>query len=156
MSNVFYYNSPYLIHYNHRHDPKTGRFARAGFNIGGAFQRNIKQGKGKENISPAESVTRSAEQGIKGTKQSIDSAISLRNRINRKKYQKNVDLSKKSDEEMRKYINRVNLERQYIDAITPQAKNEGLEYTSDIIGIIGGVASIATSAAIIAAVVKGR
>ena len=75
--------------------------------------------------------------------------------MNRKKTLKNVDLSKKSDDEMRKYINRINLERQYVDALTPSNKNEGLEYVGDIIGIVGGIASIATSAALIATVVKG-
>ena len=169
MSNVFYYESEYLAHKGVPHGQgPTGRgsgrypYGSSGNTpnsrrnkMGGFFNRTIKQGKGKEPVSPAESVFKSTEQGIRGTQQSVNSAISLRNRMNRKKTLKNVDLSKKSDDEMRKYINRINLERQYVDALTPSNKNEGLEYVGDIIGIVGGIASIATSAALIATVVKG-
>lgn len=170
MSNIFYYESNYLAHKGvpHGQGPTgrgSGRYAWGSSGntpnsrknkAGGLFNRTIKQGKGKENISPAESITRSAKSGIDSSKQTVDSAISLRNRMNRRKTAKNVDLSNKSNEEMRNYINRVNLERQYLDALDSNNKSEGLDYVSDIIGIVGGIAGIATSAAIIASIVSKK
>lgn len=168
MSNIFYYESKYLAHKGvpHGQGPTgrgSGRYAWGSSGntpnsrrnkMGTLFSRNIKQGKGKENISPAESITKSAKSGIDSSKQTVDSAISLRNRMNRRKTAKNVDLSNKSNEEMRNYINRVNLERQYLDTLDSNTRSEGLEYVSDIIGIVGGIAGIASSVAIIAAVLK--
>lgn len=167
MSNIFYYDSPYLAHKGvpHGQGPtgrgsgrypygSTGNTANSRRNRGGAlFSKTIKQGKGKDNISPAEGIVRNTKSGVDSTKVALDNAISLRNRINRKKTAKNVDLSNKSDKEMRDYINRINLERQYLDAISPR-KGEGLDYVSDIIGVIGGIAGIATSAVVITSIVK--
>lgn len=168
MSNIFYYESPYLAHKGvpHGQGPtgrgsgrypygSTGNTPNSRKNRAGAlFSKTVKQGKGKDNISPAEGIAKNAKSGIDSTKVAVDNAISLRNRINKKKTAKNIDLSKKSDKEMRDYINRVNLERQYLDAITPKSKSEGLEYVSDIIGVVGGIAGIATSAVIITSMVK--
>lgn len=68
-------------------------------------------------------------------------------KINYKKGQKSVDLSRISEDEMRATINRLNLERQYREAISTPMDTSGYEKTKEILGIAGDVILFTAAAA---------
>lgn len=109
-----------------------------------ALTQNIKQGKDKPPISPA-------EKAIKETKNIGDSAKSIaerrlrnKNADARSKY--NEELQKEikvmSDEELRKRINRMNLETQYSKAMYDKNFKEGRSKAADIIDTMGDVIGV--------------
>lgn len=62
--------------------------------------------------------------------------------INYAKGQKSVDLSNISEEEMRRTINRLNLERQYREAISTPMSTSGYDKAKEILGVIGDTALV--------------
>lgn len=107
-----------------------------------AFDDTVKAGKDKPNISPAEKVAKNASNALGETSKVINAA----NRIkNRKNDPGPIDLSHMSDQELRSIINRMDLERRYIDVTSKPKTSKGKEYVDDIIDIAGGVAGIAGS-----------
>jgi len=62
--------------------------------------------------------------------------------INYAKGQKSVDLSNISEEEMRRTINRLNLERQYREAISTPMSTSGYDKAKEILGAIGDAALV--------------
>lgn len=134
----------YLIHYNTNHD-KMGRFT---FSKGASYALDptIKGGKNNPNRSPTEVITRETGKAVNGAKDTVRAGHKL------KKISSNQDLSKMSDDELRRAINRKNLERQYRD-ITDEETSKGYARTMQVLEVIGGVTTIAAAGATIATTV---
>lgn len=65
-----------------------------------------------------------------------------------------MDLSSKTDKELRDEINRAFLEKQYNDLFSPQAESKGREYASKVLETAGSVLAIGSSALGIAIAIK--
>ena len=105
------------------------------------FSQNIKVGKDKSPISPAEQIAKKSSQAIDGAKDIAKSAENIR----RTKKDNKEDISSMSDEELKKKIQRLELEQRY-DNLSPKDTSKGYEYVSNILTIAGGVTTIAASA----------
>lgn len=111
------------------------------------FDQNVKGGKDKPNKSRAEIVTDQTKKSIDALK---DLNRSVESMANRKK--KGASTEGMSDDDLRKAINRMNLERQYADLTKPETA-KGFQITRDILEVAGGVAVIASAAATVASTV---
>lgn len=109
------------------------------------FSPGMKTGKGKENVSPAEKVTNESKK-IASEAKNINAAIRKANRASGKA------LSEISDEDLRKAINRMSLERQY-NSLTTENTRSGWDYAEAVLDVVGSVLGIAGSAASIAATI---
>lgn len=103
-----------------------------------AFKANIKNGKDRPNISPVGQIGKSS-QDILNTTSRI---------VNRYDTPKKQDLSKYSDEDLRKIINRKELENRYNNLSQSEIKS-GMQVASEILDTVGDVAAIGVSAALI-------
>lgn len=118
----------------------------------GAWKRDKKQGKDK-------APTSSAEQLAKGvdtiTKETTRVGNRLINRAESRARQKNsVNRAKgKSDEELRRTVNRIRLEREYNSLTEPEISN-GYSTARNILETIGSVSTIALAATGIYATIK--
>lgn len=65
-----------------------------------------------------------------------------------------MDLSSKTDKELRDEINRAFLEKQYNDLFSPQKESKGREYASKVLETAGSVLAIGSSALGIAIAIK--
>lgn len=101
-------------------------------------EKSIKSGKGKENKSPLE-VTTSESENI------FRNAASILSRVKTKKKTKNM-----SDQELRKIVNRLRLEQEY-DRLSIEP---GTAAAINALQILGDVAAIGASAAVITATIK--
>jgi hypothetical protein len=63
-----------------------------------------------------------------------------------KKQDTKVDLSKMSDKELRDYIDRKRLEKQYLELYEPATVDNGKVYVSDVLDTVGDVVSLTSSA----------
>lgn len=104
------------------------------------FSPTIPGGKDKPKISPAERILKETGKGISETSNILSTAQRLRSRG------KKEDLSHLSDADLRKVINRKNLERQYRDVIA-QDNSTGMDTARDILSIVGSVVVVAGAAA---------
>lgn len=119
--------------------------------VDAAFDQTVKAGKDKSLISPVEKVTKNVGNIAKDTSNAIDAASRIINRKNSKP----VDLSNMSDAQLRDAVNRMNLEKQYLSAMSPQKISKGKEYAMDVLEIVGSTAAIVGSAVGIYATIKG-
>ena len=119
----------------------------------GLFDRTIKKGKGKENTSPAEEISKSVRDASRDAKPLVDIA----EKHDPKTKAAREDLSKKaqkmSDKELRDQINRIRMEREYVDLKSSDI-NTGYDKAREILEIAGDVASIAVSIATLIAIVS--
>lgn len=113
----------------------------------GWLDKDIKQGKGKENISAAEAVSKEAR-NIGSNTTNIAKDVERIKDKNRPK----EDLSKMSDEELRKRVNRMGLEKQYRD-LKKQEIDNGKAVLSDYLGVAEKVIATGASVAIIASTI---
>lgn len=123
---------------------------------------SVKQGKGRDNISPAEDLAkkgkRIAESGERLAEfgEKHDKSVQQKNEEAR---QKQMDKAKKmSDQELRESINRIKMEREYTSLTTKETESgwtkakeifsvskEVLEITGTVIGIIASILAIKKS-----------
>lgn len=108
----------------------------------------IKRGKGKENITPAEKI---ASDGRKIT----DELSTMSNRSSRNRSRRNSTASNMSDEELRRAINRLNMEKQYNDLLQSQSTSKGKETVDNILAYTGSVLAIAGAGLSIYTTIKG-
>lgn len=109
-----------------------------------AFELNVKGGKDKPNTSPAGKIA--SETG------NISRNLgSIARRVPQKEEKK--DLSNLTDEQLRKYISRAQLEQQY-NNLSRDNKRNGFEITADILDTVGDVAAIGVSAAMIYGMIR--
>lgn len=118
----------------------------------GAYDRTIKNGKGKENSSPAEKITKEVSTAFDDTNKLVRSFGNAQRELERYKFQEEAKTM--TDDELRKRINRINLEKQYADVNTREIQT-GFDKAADILQIGGSIAGIAASAAIVATTLKG-
>lgn len=140
----------------HRGGKVVGQAARRKKKKGsGLLDPTIKQGKGKDNISPAEKATRETRNAADNSASALRKIGKSKTDINRAKG--NPELEKKiksmSDQELSQAIRRIELERRYRDLNTTTIKN-GYEKAADILDVAGDVAGIAVAAASIATLMK--
>lgn len=155
MSNTWICYSNELFHFNPYHDPKTGQFTEnpRGSRLGRYFVQNIKDGKDKPNTSAAEKTIKNTKQGVENAR---DITVSAKNISQRRKKRKGSAESKArsmSDDELRKSINRLELERRY-DSLTSDDVSYGFDQLVDVLSIVGGIVGIAGGAASTYAVLK--
>lgn len=122
------------------------------------FEKTVKQGKGKDDISPAEKIA-------KDTKRATDESKSLLNTIEKhdpklkkqqaSKEQKQTQKAKKmSDKELRDNINRIKMEQEYVSLTTKQTKT-GYEKAKDVLDVVGDIAGITIAILGIYTTIKG-
>jgi len=104
-----------------------------------AFEQNIKGGKDKPNVSPAEKIAKNASNAIDDTRKVADAVYGLR-----KKKKNTIDISNMTDAQLRERINRMDLERRYL-SLTSEETSRGKEYFDSTLDAIAGVAGIAGS-----------
>lgn len=98
-------------------------------------QPTVKQGKGKDNATPAQVILKNANTMTNGGKQ-INSAAK------RMKKTEVRDYSNLTDAEIRDRVNRLNLERQLAQLESGNVRS-GFDYASDVLDVAGGVIGIA-------------
>lgn len=120
-------------------------------NIGDILDQNIKSGKDKAPQSPAEVITKQTEKGIRGGSSALRkiSSMQRKNAESIRDPQVEREIKRMSNKELQDYISRQNLERQY-RSLRRQDIEYGSEKAADVLDIVGDVASIAASAALIA------
>ena len=113
------------------------------------FEQNIKGGKDKPDVSPAEKVTKEAKNAIDNTRNVADSI----HNISRLSKNKTSNAKKMSDDELRRAINRLEMERRY-DSLTESETSKGYEIFKESLNVAGGLAATAASVATIYAIVN--
>lgn len=121
--------------------------------VGEWFSPTMKDGKDKPNISPAEKV-------LKDTSKATEGVSRVAGRFQKKedekrraaeKEKKKKEMAKLSDDELRKRINRLNLEKQYSDLTRDDTElgkwtvQEKVDLTTDLVSIGIGVANAAAT-----------
>ena len=121
-----------------------------------ALNQSIKMGKGKENRSPAEQVTSQTDRAVQNSSRTLRGMSDAKKQ--REKQKRGVELDREleslSDEELNAVIKRMDMERRYKDLSTQaQTKRNGFDTAADILDVIGGVTSVAASAAVVASTI---
>ena len=118
-----------------------------------ALEQNIKKGKGKENTSPAEDVTRNVDKSVHESSKLMRSlGDAKRNADNLKDAEeRQKKIASMSDQELQQRVKRIQLERQY-DSLTRNDTRNGYDQAADILDVAGSVTTITASAATIAAI----
>ena len=105
-----------------------------------AFTKSIKNGKDKEAISPAEKI-------MKDSGNAIDNASKLANSISSikdKKRGNSLDIGSMTDDELRKAINRMVMEKQF-KSLSSEKVSDGMSYVKDTLSIAGSAVGITAS-----------
>ncbi len=115
------------------------------------YEKNTTPQPDKKALSNADAVTQLAN-ATRMMSDNMQRAADneYKNAVSRKKAE--IDLSNVSDEDLRKAVNRMNLERQYRD-LTPVEIESGEEKFKQAMEVIGPVVSTAASVALIASVI---
>lgn len=112
------------------------------------FNPTVKGGKDKPNISPAEKIA-------KESKNISDSSKDILNKFkSSNSNQSSKAAQKMSDEELRRAINRIELERRY-DSLTREDTKDGFDIASLVLDDIGSITAIAASTFAVISVIKG-
>lgn len=118
------------------------------------FRQTIKQGKDKPNISPAEKISKEAKKIQEGASNISGRAKSRKDKERelRERAELEEAMSNMSDAELRSVVNRMNLEDQYISAMSKKNYKNGrasvheiLETFGDVIAVVGGTVGIITA-----------
>lgn len=91
---------------------------------------------------------------LKSISSGLNSGSNITRKVEQTKRQKNmkrIDVSKMTDQELQREVNRMNLERNYKN-LKYEDSNAGRMYVSDVLSIAGDVAAIGASIAIIASI----
>lgn len=140
----------YLMHYNPYHDPKNGQFTSNTGSAGNVrfgeryLRQEIKGGKDKPNVSRSEKITSS----VKSAVDALENARSSAQQRSEKK-SKGKSAEGMSDDDLRKTINRIQMERTYESLTKPETKS-GYIKAQEILSIVGTTVTIAAAVASIA------
>lgn len=102
------------------------------------FTQNIKGGKDKPNVSPAERMVSESRKSVESTS-NIFKALSD---MKRRRSSFNLDVKKMSNSELQSRINRLNLEKQY-KKLTYEDTRSGMESVSEILDMFGDALVVA-------------
>lgn len=134
-------------------DYNSGNHSKAS-NSSNVLDQTIKTGKGKENQSVAERVTSNTDRGVQSATRTLRDMSASKN--SRDKQNERSALSKEasqmSDEELQRAIKRLDMERRYKDLST-ETKRNGYDVAADVLSVVGGVTSVAASAAVVASTI---
>ena len=110
---------------------------------GKAFNRTIKRGKDKSNISPAEDIVGKANQAISNTRTAYSATKNLTTRAKRQAEQskRQAEVKRMSNEELQKRIKRLELEKRYLNLSDP-SYNTGKDKVEDVLDIVGAVGGV--------------
>lgn len=111
-------------------------------------------GNSKDYAGRPTSGRESIDSGSKAAKSSSN-VIRTFSKWKRDKAKNKIDVSKLSDKELKDYVTRKNLERQYKDFKTEDVSS-GADKVADILAVAGDVLAIAASATVIYKFVKER
>lgn len=115
---------------------------------GKMFEPSVKQGKGKDNISPAQGIAKGVRDTARDSKDVVDFVEKHDPKLNAKKEAEASKRSKEakqmSDQELRDRINRIKMEREYV-SLTSKEVDSGYKKTKEILDVVGDVAGIAFS-----------
>lgn len=106
---------------------------------------NIAQGKGKADKSAFEVTADNVSRGLDATTKAVSSAKGLKSSVYDAKLA--VKASKMTDEELRSVINRKNLERQYVQAVSDPSTTRGYEVANTILSTTGAIVGIGSGIA---------
>lgn len=120
----------------------------------GWLDRTVKQGKGRENISPAEDVTKNIRNSAENAKPLLDIAEKHDPKIKEAREEYSKEAKKMSDKELREKINRIKMEREYTDLKTADI-DSGYQKAKEVLDVAGDVAGIVLAVLGIAATIKG-
>lgn len=112
-----------------------------------AFTPSEKSGKDKPNVSPAEKI-------VKNSKDALNATADLRKKIQiLTSDPRKDDVKQMSDEELRKRINRLDMEKKYF-SLTEDEVNNGKDYFDKFVDIGNDVATLALAVGGIVAMIK--
>ena len=114
-------------------------------NKGKLLTQNIKNGKDRPNISPAEKVLKDTNRIVEDTGRLADQIHTARNPKKRR------DLSAYTDQELRALITRATLENKYNSVLDSRETHRGYEIAKSILNTTGSIVGIAASGVGIAA-----
>lgn len=138
-----------------RYENPDGTLTELGKARYGSKAKNDPANKGYYRDVEASQDAQQLSRAAKGGSQSTSAASNIARRSierERARAKSRIDLSSMSDEEIRRRVNRMNLERQYKDLMTSDvgagkaAVRDFLDTVGDVITIAGGIAVIASSA----------
>lgn len=112
------------------------------------LDKSIKQGKGRDNASPAEVLTKETNKTVQNTSKGVRTIGGIQKDMDAKRNnaRASAEVSKMSDTELRNRINRMQMERQYKSLTASDTKN-GWEKAAEILDVLGSITAIAVSAA---------
>lgn len=112
------------------------------------LEKSIKQGKGRDNTSPAELLTRETNKTVQNTTKGLRDVGDIQRDLNSKKNDARAsrEMSQMSDAELRNRINRMQMERQY-KSLTAADTKTGWDKAAEILDVVGSLTAIAVSAA---------
>ena len=121
-----------------------------------AFDRSIKRGKDKENISPAEEMSKHVGEGIGGALNLASDIATIRNkkkgRMEKKFTQYDRNISKKSDQQLKKEIDRMSSELRW-DELDDRIVNKGKTTVEDYRRVMNDVLTVTGTAIGIASLI---
>jgi hypothetical protein len=119
------------------------------------FTQSIKTGKGKENQSPAEKITKDTSRLVNETKNATGALKNAHNNLEATKQDSKLSkqVSQMSDQELRQAINRLQMEQQYKNLNT-KYKRTGYDKAMEVLSVTGSVVGIAAAGASIVSTVN--
>ena len=112
-----------------------------------AFNQSEKNGKDKPNISPAEKI-------VKNTSDALNAADRLHQYTKKKKPDtRKEQMAKMSDDELRRRINRLDMEKRYL-SLTEDEVDRGKDYFDKTVDIANNVATLALAAGGVIAMIR--
>lgn len=139
-----------------RYQNKDGSLTKAGKHRYNSDIRKLsKKKRGDYEADPDKWVT----EDLQRKKRIVDAASSttnqLRNAVNGSSKQKiKMDLSKMSDDDLRKQINRYHLEKQYNDLFAPVKVSKGKDFVKNTLDVGGTVLAVGSSALSVALAIR--
>lgn len=144
-----------------RYQNKDGTLTEAGQR---RYERDIRENNAKKKdnriVIDKPDPDRWVREDINRAKKVVDATSDLNRELKKadssksSRKKKNIDLSAMTDQELRDQINRMNLERQYIDMVSPKQVSRGREFISSFLETAGTTLAIAGSALYIAQTIK--
>lgn len=121
------------------------------------FERSVKQGKGKEDITPAEKIAKDTRSASESSKKLVEAVERHDPKLKEKKAAAERSQAQKakkmSDKELRDNINRIKMEREYV-SLTTKETSSGYDKAKEVLSVVGDVAGVVLALVSIYATIK--
>lgn len=121
------------------------------------FERSVKQGKGKEDITPAEKIAKDTRSASESSKKLVEAVERHDPKLKEKKASAERSQAQKakkmSDKELRDNINRIKMEREYV-SLTTKETSSGYDKAKEVLSVVGDVAGVVLALVSIYATIK--